>query len=248
MHLQYEEYLKARLEREPQAPALRLNQVMAGQIGVVAVAAGPGLARAFADLGVSGIVNGGQTNNPSTEEILNAVRSLKTNRVIILPNNKNIILSAEQAKQLVTDIEIQVIPTRTFPQGIAAMLPYRPDDELGTVSAEMLAAKDNVVTAEITTATRTVEIDGVAVKDGQVIGLIDGKLRTAGDDLALVIDQVMGLISLENYALVSLYYGENVAVAEAEALAKHLQERYDQLEFQVFEGGQPHYHYIMGIE
>lgn len=237
-----EQYEALRQEAQP----LRLAQIKPGDVGVVAVSAGEGLARVFAELGVAGVVNGGQTNNPSTEEILKAIRSLETNQVIVLPNNKNIILAAEQAAKLSDDVEIVVIPTRTFPQGVAAMLPYRPDGDLSTLAEAMSNAKDDVLTGEVTIATRSVEIDGVAVRDGQCIGLLDGKLCVADDDIRNVMQKL-----LENGSdceLVTLYYGEAISAEDAERMTAHLAAQFEDFEFETVYGGQPHYQYILGME
>lgn len=151
-----------------------------GQIAVVVVSPGTGLSRIFASLGVAAIVPGGQTMNPSTQDILSSFENLPTDKVIILPNNKNIILAANQAKE-VTVKQVAVVPTRTVPQGLAAMLSLSPDGDLNAVAEKMAKAMANVKTGEVTVATRTVEIDGVSVRDGQVIALLDGKLVVSAE-------------------------------------------------------------------
>jgi uncharacterized protein len=144
-----------------------------GQIAVVVVSPGNGLSRIFASLGAAAVVSGGQTMNPSTQDILAAFENLPTDKVIILPNNKNIIMAANQAKE-VTVKQVAVVPSRTIPQGLAAMLSLQPDGEVDSVSEKMTKALDMVRTGEITVATRSVEIDGVHCEEGQVIALLDG--------------------------------------------------------------------------
>lgn len=246
MQEQYEALLKE--HKANQKPELKLHQVEAGEIAVVAVAAGVGLAQVFAELGVSGIVEGGQTNNPSTADILKAVRATQTNRVIVLPNNKNIFLAAKQAADIAEDVEIVVVPTRTFPQGVAAMLSYVPDGNLAEVAEAMTEAKDNILTGEITQAVETVELDGVSVKEGQYIGIVDGKLRQASDTLHEVVTHVLEQANLDNAELVTFYYGDALNLSDVESLLAELREKYDDLAFEMVYGGQPHYHYILGVE
>lgn len=243
---QYEEFLRQR-QNEGQSD-LELAQVEPGQIAVVAVTPGAGLAKVFQQLGVAGLVNGGQTNNPSVEEFLATIRSLHTDKVILLPNNKNIILTAEQAAKLTENIKVKVVPTRTVPQGISAMLSYEADGDLEEVAADMQSAKDNILTGEVTTATRSVELDGVKVTEGQIIGLLEGKLRTAGESINGVVENLLSQADLDDMELVTLYYGNTVQAADAQALADSLGNQYADLEFQVIAGGQPHYHYILSIE
>jgi dihydroxyacetone kinase-like predicted kinase len=227
---------------------IEFQTVEPGHIAVVAVAAGRGMVKVLAELGVAAIVEGGQTNNPSTEEILKAIESLSTDQVIILPNNKNIILSAEQVIKLATDRHIRVIPTRTFPQGVSAMFAYEAAGDLDDVAAAMSDAKDHIVTAEVTYATRSVELDGVNVQEGQVIGLVNGQLKLAGDDLESVVSDALELAELDDKEIVTLYFGDQITEADAQLLADTLAEIYDALEFEVVHGGQAHYPYIVSIE
>ncbi|MCQ3930933.1 MAG: DAK2 domain-containing protein [Chloroflexi bacterium] len=251
MQVQYEEYLKKRTEQEKSFSVddLELTAVEPSQIGVVAVVAGDGLAGVFQQLGVAGLVNGGQTNNPSTEEILKAIGKINTDKIIILPNNKNIILAAEQAAKLISDKQCVVVPTRSFTEGVSAMLPYQPDGNLTDVAAAMTKAKDNVFTGEVTTATRSVELDGVKVKEGQIIGLLNGKLRFSGDSVG---DAVRGLLAaiddLDNLELVTLYYGDSLHESEVQNLSDALADDYPNLEFETVYGGQPHYQVIFSVE
>jgi hypothetical protein len=221
-------------------------------IGIVAVASGDGLARVFRQLGAAQLVMGGQTNNPSTQEIYDAIINVPTRRVIVLPNNKNIILAAEQSARLVMDThpdrEVIVLPTRTMPQGISALLPYDPKGDLDEVSEAMLQAKDDVTTGEITTATRSVELDGVNVAEGQIIGLVDGKLTISGDNVSAVMRAILAQMCPEDCELITLYYGNGLTEAESRQLVEEMSQLYPKQDFELVHGGQAHYHYILSVE
>ncbi len=226
---------------------LELANVDPGQIAVVAVSPGRGLSRVFASLGAAAIVEGGQTMNPSTQELLAAFENLPTDRVIILPNNKNIILAAQQARD-VTVKQVEVIPSRTVPQGLAAMMMHNADGELEEVAARMREALSMVITGEVTVATRTVEIDGVMVQSGQVIALLDGKLVLAANSLEEAVQSLLEKANVQDYELVTFYYGHDLKAAEANAVADQMRAAYPEQEFEVIEGGQPHYQFIISIE
>lgn len=229
------------------AERLELAPVEPGQVAVVAVSPGRGLSRVFASLGVSAIVEGGQTMNPSTQELLAAFENLPTDKVIILPNNKNIILAAQQAKE-VTVKQVEVIPSRTVPQGLSAMMMYNPEESLEALAQRMKEALGLVVTGEITTATRTVEIDGVTVQAGQVIGLLDGQLVLATASLEKACRDLLEKATVEDYELVTFYYGADLPATTANQIVDQLREIFPEQEFEVIEGGQPHYQFIIAIE
>lgn len=218
-----------------------------GQIGVVAVAAGEGLAKIFRSLGVSFVVKGGQTNNPSTEEIFQAIQDVPTDKVIILPNNKNIILTSEAARDL-SPKQVAVVPSRSVPQGFSAMLSYNPDGELEDTAAEMEAALTQVVTGEITRATRSVTLDGVKVQEGEIIGLVNGRLCASGPKLEDVLRQMLAAMEIVERELVSLYYGRDVSAEEAAGVAQQIETRYPDVEVELLDGDQAHYFYILGAE
>lgn len=247
---QYEEYRQKyqSSNHDNWVGKLGLIQVEAGQIGIVAVASGEGIGRIFQQLGVAGVVMGGQTNNPSVEELLACIQSVNTDKIILLPNNKNIILAAEQAAKLSTEQKVIVVPTRSFPQGISAMLPYQPDGDFDEVAQAMRESMGEVITGEVTIATRSVELDGVKVEDGQIIGLLNGALIIAGDNLDTVVCELLALADLDDMELITLYYGNDIREEQAHQLADTLAEQFSDLEFEVVLGGQPHYHYILGVE
>ncbi len=226
---------------------IRLQSVEPGEIAVVAVAPGPGLARVFASLGVTALVEGGQTMNPSTQEIMNAFENLPTDQIVILPNNKNIILAAQQATEL-TVKKVVVIPTVSIPQGIAAMFAWNSDGNFESTAAAMETALESVQSAAITTATRSVEIDNVNVEMGQVIGLLNGKLACSGLSIEEVLTHILKEASTEEYELITLYYGEDLSAMQANQLADIIRESYPKQEIEVLEGAQPHYQLILSIE
>ena len=255
MQEQYHEYLRERTEQAGQPG--RSPDSMSGvggpeldenDIAIVAVASGDGLARVFRQLGATELVMGGQTNNPSTQEIFDAIQRVPTHNVIVLPNNKNIILAAEQAARLATNQKVIVIPTRSMPQGISALLPYDPKGNLKDVAEAMRLAKDDVVTGEITTATRSVELNGVDVAKGQIIGLIDGSLSASGDNVTDVLRSILDQMCSVECELITLYYGNGIRESEARRVTDGLRQAYPEREFELVYGGQAHYHYILSAE
>jgi dihydroxyacetone kinase-like predicted kinase len=217
------------------------------QVGVVAVSPGHGLSRVFASLGVAAIVEGGQTMNPSAQDICRALEGLPAERIIVLPNNKNIILTAQQAAEL-TNKQVRVVPTTTAPQGLAAMMPYDARADLETLAADMERARLGVRTGELTTATRSVEIDGVAVREGQIIGMLDGRLVVAGDTLEQALLELLTIGGAAQADLVTVYIGKDLPASIAEQLTARIREAYPSLEIESHGGGQPHYPLLLSIE
>jgi len=222
-----------------------------GQIAVVAVSPGPGIARVFASLGAAAIVEGGQTMNPSTQEILQAFENLPTEKILILPNNKNIILAAQAAAQAAaqtTQKKVAIVPSRTVPQGLSAMLRLIPQGDFDAVTADMTEALADVETGEITTATRSVEIDGVAVEQGQIIGLHNGRLVLAAGTLEDACLGLLGKAHAIEKELITLFYGANIPRPEVDRIANAIREAYPTQEIEIQDGGQPHYPFIISIE
>jgi dihydroxyacetone kinase-like predicted kinase len=216
-------------------------------VGVVAVAPGEGLARVFRSLGAGEVVAGGQTMNPSTQELLAAIDALPQDAVLVLPNNGNVLLAAGQAAELSAKA-VQVVPTRTAPQGIAALLAYTPDADLETNGEAMADAAAGVHTGEVTVAVRDAQVDGLAVRAGQALGLLDDRAVVAGDDRDAVALDLLEHMGAPEAEVLTVYYGRDVAEHEAQALATQARERYEGLDVEVVEGGQSHYPYIMSIE
>ena len=243
------ENLVAQMENNEheRSSSIKFATVEPGQIAAIAVAPGAGIARVFASLGVSAVVEGGQTMNPSTQEILNAFENLPTDQVFILPNNKNIILAAQAAAQL-TVKKVTVIPSRSVPQGMAAMMRLIPDGDPEEVAADMNKALNEVETGEITTATRSVEIDGVNVQEGQIICLLNGNLVLASPNLK---DATLGLLEkahADHFELITLFYGVSVPRRDVDVIVDSIRMKYPEQEIEVQEGGQPHYQFILSIE
>jgi len=230
-------------EKEP----IKLAPVTPGQIAVVAVSPGDGISRIFASLGVAAIVTGGQTMNPSVKEIVAAFENLPTDKIIILPNNKNIILAAQNAAK-VSVKNIVVIPTRNAPQGFAAMLRLIPDGTLEENEEAMLEAIQEVHTGEITTATRDVTIDGVEVEKGNVIAMLDGKLVYSNHTLEGALFGLLEKANLDAFERLTFFYGEEMTPNQVNQLVDQVREKYPDLDIEVHEGGQPYYQLIIAIE
>ncbi|NMB60678.1 MAG: DAK2 domain-containing protein, partial [Chloroflexi bacterium] len=226
---------------------INLAPVEPGHIAVVAVSPGKGISRIFASLGVAAIVEGGQTMNPSTEEILHALENLPTDKIIILPNNKNIIMAAQSAAS-VTVKKVAVIPAKTVPQGLSAMLRLVGDADFDHVVTEMNEAINEVETGEITVATRTVEINGVDVKSGEVIALLNGKLVNASPTLEEAVDGLLKSAGTEDRERITIFYGANIAKNDVNRIADNIRNKYPNHEIEVHEGAQPHYQFIFMIE
>ena len=216
-------------------------------LATIAVVSGAGFEKVFQSLGVSAIVPGGQTMNPSTEELLAAVNAVDARQVIILPNNGNVILTARQVGNL-TDKEVYVVPSDTMPQGIAALLACNFEADYATNCHIMTEGATNTQTAEITTAVRTVYIGGVRVREGDFIGLINGNLAVAGQNIDDVICDTLQRMHIDRYEILTLYYGEDVTAQEAQETAKRIKGQYSHIEIEVVDGGQPYYAYILSVE
>ncbi len=198
-------------------------------------------------MGAAGIVDGGQSNNPSTEEIFKEVQSLPTDDVIILPNNKNIILAAEAARDLSAK-NVVVVPTRTVPQGISALLALNRDGDLQEIADEMMASSTTVTSAEIAIATRDAELDGITVEEGEIIGVCEGRLCVSSTEFKEVLTHVLDDMDVANRELISLYYGEDVSEPEAKDMATQIEQLYPDVEVEVLCGNQSIYQFILGAE
>lgn len=236
---QYQEFILGRVQpTTPEKPC---------PIAIVAVASGVGLMRVMESLGASAVVPGGQSMNPSTEELLNAIEETGAEEVILLPNNSNVILAAQQAQAL-SDKKVKVIPTKTIPQGISALLAFNYQADLETNALSMERAAEEIQTGEITIANRDVQINGLDIKEGQIIGLVNGELTTSALTIEDAVRQVLAQMHAEEGEILTIYYGETITEEEAEALAEMISKEYPDLETEVVDGGQPHYPYILSIE
>ncbi len=241
MQAQYQDFIVKRELTPPTPPQASQD------IGVVAVAPGDGLAHVFQSLGVSAIVHGGQTMNPSTKDLLEAIEHLPAAQVIVLPNNGNIILAAEQARAL-SSKSVAVIPSRSTPQGVAALLAINYQDDFETNVAAMTSAMEEIETGEVTTATRSATINGVQVTDGQIVGLHNEELKVSGTTVEEVVRALLREMNAAEREIITLYYGEAISESDANALADLLQQDWPEQEIEIIAGGQPHYYYILSVE
>ncbi len=226
---------------------LKLAKVGPDDIALITISPGAGFSRIFASLGAAAIVEGGQTMNPSTQEILAAFEDLPTDKIIILPNNKNILMAAKSAAE-VSVKQVEVIPSVTVPQGLAAMLRLIPGQELADIAKDMNSATKEVESGEITTAVREVEIDGIDVKEGEIISLHNGKLVGSNKSLKEGCLIFLETAKAEDLELITLFHGENVSKKDANEMAEFIQEKYPDQEVELQYGGQPHYQFIFSIE
>jgi DAK2 domain fusion protein YloV len=224
------------------------SPIVDGTIAVVTVSPGEGLSRIFYSLGAGKVIPGGQTMNPSTKQFIEAIDDLPTDKVIVLPNNKNIIMAAEQAVEQVNGKQVRVIPTRSVPQGIAALLAHDPYGELDAAQEAMLDASSMVETGEVTISTRDATISGIQVKKGQVIGLHNDTLCVAGEDLDAVVIDLLEKIGSIDFELITVYYGQDIDDAQAHALLQQIQQAFPDQDVELREGGQAHYYYILSVE
>lgn len=217
------------------------------EFGIVSICMGEGIRDTFIDLGVDKIVFGGQTMNPSTQDIINAVKRTPAKHVFVLPNNKNIYLVAVQAAKLVEEKNVVVLPTKSVPQGIAAMIAYNPDGDLETNTNEMNEAIGNVRTAQVTYAVRDTSIEGVQIKDGQLIAIVDGKIICSADDANECIKAIGEAFAEASY--LTVFYGENIKDSDAEVAVELLRGKINNdAEIDLVCGGQPVYDYIIAAE
>ncbi|MCE7948755.1 MAG: DAK2 domain-containing protein [Chloroflexi bacterium CFX4] len=237
-------------EQSGQYRTARLGNSRSPEIAVISVVYGEGMGQIFRDLGAR-LLPGGQTMNPSVGEFLDAMRATNAQRVILLPNNPNVILTAQQAAQL-AETEIgclaAIIPTRTLPQGIAAMIAWQADGEFEQVRENMQHFATQVRTVEVTTATRDASLNGVQVQTGQIIGLLEDQIIAAGGEATEVVEAALRHAAADAHEVITLYHGAHITDDEAEALAESVRLRYPDQEVAVLWGGQPYYHYIIGIE
>ena len=214
----------------------------------VAVTIGDGLTELFRGLGVDAVIEGGQTMNPSTDDMLHAIKEANAENVYILPNNKNIILAANQARDLVTDCNVYVVPTKTVPQGIASVVNFVPGKDPETNFEDMTEELANIRSGEVTYAIRDTTIDGTEIKSGDIMGIGDDGILAVGADVEHVVLHMLDKMIDEDSELVSLYYGEKYSEEDASALAEMIEEKYPDIEVEVNYGGQPLYYVILSVE
>lgn len=236
MDEQHQDYLEMQKAKGP-----------AVDTAIVAVVAGEGLADVFTSLGVTAIVPGGQTMNPSTKDLLQAVEGVASDKVIILPNNKNIIATASQVQSL-TEKKIEVVPTTTIPQGVAALLAFDYEADLEANISIMARAISAIKTVEICRAVRSAKLGDLQIRKKQPIGFLDGDLVAVGESALEVLNKMLSKLDLNKIEVITIYYGDDTKSEEAEQVASDIRNRYPQLQIEVVKGGQPHYNYIISIE
>ncbi len=236
MDEQHQDYLEMQREKAP-----------AVDTGIIVVVAGDGLTEVFTSLGASAVVPGGQTMNPSTKDLLQAVERVASDKIIMLPNNKNIVAAANQVQSL-TEKTIEVVPTKTIPQGVAALLAFDYEANLETNTQLMQKAAAAVRSIEITRAVRATRLGGLEIKKKQPIGFLEGDLVAVGNSTTDVLDQVLARLDLEKAEVITVYCGADAETDEAEQVSGSIREKYPQLQIEVIQGGQPHYDYIVSVE
>ena len=218
------------------------------EVGFIAVSIGEGMNEIFRELGADYIIEGGQTMNPSTEDMLNAIDQVNAEHIFILPNNKNIILAANQAQTLTEDKDIIVVPSKTVPQGITAIINYMPDADAQTNLEAMIEGIGNVKTGQVTYAVRDTRIDNKEIHEGDIMGIGDAGILAVGRDRLQVAEEMVAEMVDEESEIISVYYGEDVSEEDAEALSDSLTEKYPECEVELNQGGQPIYYYLISVE
>jgi dihydroxyacetone kinase-like predicted kinase len=217
------------------------------EVAVVAVASGQGIARVLKEAGVRVVVEGGQTMNPSVEDFLTAIQQANARSAILLPNNSNILMTAQQAAAL-SEAQVYVVPTRTIAQGIAAAIAFNPQASAAENAEGMRESAQRVLTGEITVSTRDATIDGLNIRAGQIIGLLDDKLVVAADTIADALRSLLRRADADKYELITLFYGNGLSQADAQAIAEVVQQDYPAQQVELIAGDQPHYYFVISIE
>ena len=217
-------------------------------VGFIAVSIGDGMNEIFRELGVDYIIEGGQTMNPSTDDMLTAIDHVNANTIFILPNNKNIVMAASQAQSLTKDKDIIVIPTKTVPQGITAVINYNPEEDVDTNEETMLEEIKHVKTGQVTYAVRDTHIDDKEIHEGDIMGIGDAGILAVGDSVSGVAEEMLAELTDEDSELISIYYGEDVSDEEAEAFVAKVEAAYPEVDVDAHRGGQPIYYYVVAVE
>ncbi|WP_055071003.1 DAK2 domain-containing protein [Clostridium massiliamazoniense] len=213
----------------------------------ISVAMGSGMKDIFKDLGVDYVIEGGQTMNPSTQDMVDAINKLNAEHIFILPNNKNIIMAANQAAE-VSDKDIRVIPTKTIPQGITCITMFNAEEDVDTNEAELKEAMENVQSASVTYAVRDTEMDGLEIKEGNILGLLEGKIKEVGEDPYEVAKDLLDQMCNEESELITIFYGSDCKEDEVENFIESIEEKYSDYDVQCYKGDQPLYYFIMAVE
>lgn len=248
--LSKEEYKEANIDDsahfEGEAAVEELEQEKK-KYAFVAVAMGEGITNIFKDLGVDYVIEGGQTMNPSTQDIMECVSKLNAEHIFVLPNNKNIIMSANQAAEI-ADKDVRVIPTTTIPQGITCVTMFNPELEVDENVENLKEAREMVKTGSVTYAVRDTEMDGIEIKEGNILGLIEGKIKRVGKSYFDITEEILSDMIDEDSELITIFYGADVTEEEAEEFAEKIEEKYEELDVQCYKGAQPLYYFLVSVE
>ena len=244
----HERLIKDAQKKAEEAKAAEKKKAPQKKVGFIAVSIGEGLNEIFRELGVDYIIEGGQTMNPSTDDMLTAIDNVNASTIFILPNNKNIVLAANQARSLTKDKDIIVIPTKTVPQGITAVINYIPEADVDTNEETMLEAVKSVQTGQVTYAVRDTKIDNKEIHEGNIMGIGDAGILAVGTSITETAKETLRNMVGEDSELISIYYGEDVTEEEAEAFISDVEEEYPDLDVDAHFGGQPIYYYVMSVE
>jgi hypothetical protein len=239
---------QAAAKKDAEAAAKSVKSEPKKKYGFVAVSAGDGLDQIFTELGIDNIIKGGQTMNPSTEDVMQAIENVNADTVFVLPNNKNIILAANQAADIEEEKNVVVIPSKTIPQGISAMIGFNEDADTDSNKESMLEALEAVKSGQVTYAVRDTSIDGKEIKTGDYMGIDDDGIKAVGTDIEAVIDELIKAMADEDSELLSVYYGEDVSDDVAASLEEKLAESFPDYEIELHKGGQPVYYYLISLE
>ncbi|MBR5318686.1 MAG: DAK2 domain-containing protein [Peptococcaceae bacterium] len=242
------ENMKAQSERFGVADSSMELPAEHKHMAVVAVSAGEGLNEIFTSLGVDYVITGGQTMNPSTEDFINAIEKVNADQVVLLPNNKNIIMAADQAAKMSKDVQVQVVASRTIPQGIAALMAYDSESGLADNVEAMTESMQYVRSGEVTYAVRDTSIDAFEIREGQLLGIVEGKIKAVGDEMQQLIRDTLENMEMNEAELVTLYYGADVTEEAAGELLTYLEEIYPGADFELYNGAQAVYSYLISVE
>ena len=239
-----EEYAKAQTEEAEEEEEVTVEKK---KYAFVSVAMGEGITHVLKDLGVDYVIEGGQTMNPSTQDMMECISKLNADHIFILPNNKNIIMAATQAAEI-SDKDVRVIPTKSIPQGITCITMFNSEHEVDENEAALMEALELVKTGSVTYAVRDTEMDGIEIKEGNMLGLVEGKINKVGEDYFQVAEEVLESMIDEDSELITIFYGKDVDESKIEEFTEKLEEKYEDCDVQFYKGDQPLYYFIMAVE
>lgn len=240
-------HMVANAEDFANAEEAAVEEVEDKKYAFISVAMGKGMTEIFKDLGVDHVIEGGQTMNPSTQDMVDAINKLNAEHIFILPNNKNIIMAANQAAEI-SDKDIRVIPTKTVPQGITCITMFNAEADVDTNETELKEAMENVKSAAVTYAVRDTEMDGLEIKEGNILGLLEGKIKEVGENPYDVAEDLLDLMCDDDSELITIFYGSDCNEEEVEDFIENIEEKYGDYDVQCYKGDQPLYYFIMAVE